>query len=84
MKKDILPIKINVSSYSGYRVNERPEFIALDNRRLRVRNILEMWVEPEKDYYKVLADDGNVYIISWNRYRDQWFLEKMPDLYSDV
>jgi len=84
VKKDLLPIKIYVSAYSGHKVNERPEIIILDNRRLRVRNILEKWVEPEKDYFKVLADDGNVYIISWNRYTDQWLLEKAPVLYSDV
>ena len=84
MKKDLLPTEISVSAYSGYKANERPEFIMLDKRRLRILNIIEKWTEPEKDYFKVLADDGKGYVICWNRYTDNWVLEKTWAPYAEV
>jgi len=38
---------------------------------------LDRWYGEEHDYYKVLADDGKVYLIRWHRFLDSWFLVKV-------
>ena len=68
--------RIRVVSYSGYKANERPLYFFLENRKMEVRNIVDRWYGEENDYFKVLADDGRVYLIRWHRELDQWYLEK--------
>ncbi|MFH2011749.1 MAG: hypothetical protein ABIJ37_03440 [Pseudomonadota bacterium] len=47
----------NVTAYSGYKANERPLSFTIDDQRLEVRDIVCRWAEPEKDFFKVIADD---------------------------
>ena len=65
---------IEVVSYSGYRANERPLFFVLGKRKFQVKRIVERWFGEDHDYFKVLADDGGVYLLKWNRNRDRWSL----------
>jgi len=67
---------IKVIAYSGYKGNERPLAFIADDKRYEVRNILSRWAEPDKDFFKVIADDGKVYVLSWNRESDEWIIEK--------
>jgi hypothetical protein len=71
------PKKIEVVAYSGYKANERPLYLVLDERRLEVKNTLDTWYGVEHDYFKVLADDGRVYLLKWHRSLDLWFVEKV-------
>ena len=71
------PKKIEVMAYSGYRANERPLYLVLDEQRLEVKDTLDTWYGVEHDYFKVLAEDGKVYLIKWHRSLDLWFLEKI-------
>jgi hypothetical protein len=66
-----------VTAYSGYKANERPLYFTVDDIRLEVRDIISGWVGPEKDFFKVIADDGRVYTLNWNRKSDLWFIEKI-------
>jgi hypothetical protein len=68
-----------MTAYSGYKANERPLSFAIDNQRLEVRDIICRWAEPEKDFFKVIADDDKVYTLSWNRKPDLWFIEKSKE-----
>ena len=77
MKPDELPRKIEVTAYSGYKANERPLSFTFDDRTLEVRDIIDRWYGVEHDYFKVLAGDGTVYLIRWNRLRDLWFLVRV-------
>ncbi len=47
-----------------------------DEQRHEVLDIISRWAGPEKDFFKVIADDGRVYTLSWNRKSDLWFIEK--------
>ena len=67
---------IEVVSYSGYKVNERPLYFFLEKRKLEVRKVTSSWYGEEDDWFRVLADDGRLYLIRWHRESDQWFLEK--------
>lgn len=75
----VLPKKIEVVGYSGYKANERPLCFVLDGERLLVQNIIDRWYGVEHDYFKVVADDGKVYLLKWHRSLDLWFVEKILD-----
>jgi hypothetical protein len=65
-----------VTAYSGYKANERPLDFTIDNQRLKVRDIISRWVEPEKDFFKVIADDDKIYTLSWDPESELWRIEK--------
>ncbi len=71
------PKKIDVVAYSGYKANERPLYLIVDQQRLEVEKTLDTWYGEEHDYFKVLADDGKVYLLKWHRFLDMWFIEKI-------
>ncbi len=71
------PRKIEVVAYSGYKANERPLYLVLDEQRLEVKKTLDTWYGVEHDYFKVLAGDGKVYLLKWHRSLDVWFIEKI-------
>ena len=77
LNKKQLPKKIKVEAYSGYKANERPLCFFIDDLRLEVRDIIDRWYGEEDDYFKVLADDGKMYLIKWNRELDYWALERI-------
>ena len=84
MKKELLPKVINVTGYSGYKANERPLYLIIDNSKLTVRRIIKKWIEPEKDCFEALASDNRVYVVTWNRDSDIWYLEKISPYCSDL
>jgi hypothetical protein len=56
-------MKIEVDCYSGRKADERPVRFHLDGREYLVEEVLDQWFGPEDAYYKVRADDGNLYIL---------------------
>ena len=67
-------MKIKVECYSGYKANERPLRFSLGERMLEVRELLDRWVGEDADFFKVAADDGNNYILKYDRQKDCWEL----------
>ncbi|MCF8719667.1 hypothetical protein [Nitrospina gracilis] len=69
---------IKVECYSGYKVNERPVAFTLADRDYRrsfqVREVIDAWLGDDCDYFKVKADDDNIYLLKYDRYQDQWDL----------
>jgi len=69
---------IQVDCYSGYKVNERPiAFTILERdyrRSFQVREVLDAWYGEDADVFKVEADDGNIYLLKYDRYQDLWDL----------
>jgi hypothetical protein len=57
-------MKLEVVCYSGRKADERPVRFSLDGHQYLVEDILDQWYGPEKAFYKVRADDGNLYILS--------------------
>ena len=54
---------LRVETYSGYKADERPVRFELKGRKLEVSRILDQWYGPDYSYFKVLADDGNTYVL---------------------
>jgi hypothetical protein len=78
-KEDIMKKKrqgkiIQVEAYSGYKANERPLHFIVDNKRNDVKQVLDQWYGQDHDNFKVLADDGRIYVLKWHRSSDTWFL----------
>jgi hypothetical protein len=67
------------SLYAGPKIISRPLYFILDNRKLEVRNIIDRWYGVEDDYFKVLAEDGKVYLLKWTRLFDQWFVVRIME-----
>ena len=80
MGRTVFPVPIEVVAYSGYKANERPLSFVLEQKKLGVVSLMDRWYGVENDYFKVLADDGKIYLICWHRLLDLWFLVKIMDL----
>ena len=79
MSEGDFPKKIRVMGYSGYRLNERPLSFVLDEHELQVETVIDRWHGEDYDYFRVLADDGRVYLIKWHRNNDAWFVVKIME-----
>jgi len=56
-------MKVEVECHAGYKADERPLRFRLDGREHGVEQVIDQWYGPASTYFKVLADDGNLYIL---------------------
>ena len=56
-------MKISITCYSGYRVDEKPKSIRFDSSVVRVEQIVDQWLDPAHRYFKFIGDDRATYII---------------------
>lgn len=56
-------MKLNVECYSGRKADERPIRFWLEGRQYLIETVLDQWYAPESIFYKIRADDGNLYIL---------------------
>ena len=72
-------MELHVECYSGYRADERPlrfSFMARpDAPKLEVKDILDRWYGLGYQCFKVVADDGNTYILRHEFSEDCWRLD---------
>lgn len=76
-------MRIKVHAYSGYKADERPDSITLGEKTLKVDDILDRWYGEGYDYFKLLTEDGFIYIIRYDRGLDEWELTMMEKADSD-
>ncbi|UCC66506.1 MAG: hypothetical protein JSW32_00750 [Deltaproteobacteria bacterium] len=65
---------VKVDCYSGYKVNQRPLAFFLGKKRLNVKEIIDQWYGPDHVYFKILAEDENIYILRYSEINDHWAL----------
>ncbi len=65
----------HVECHSGYKANERPLSFKLDDRKFTVKELLDQWHGINYTYFKVRADDDNIYILKYDEHKDEWSLE---------
>jgi hypothetical protein len=69
---------VKVECYSGYRVNERPVTFTINEcdytRSFKVREVIDRWFGETADYFKVIADDENIYLLKYDGRQDAWDL----------
>lgn len=68
---------LKVESYSGYKGEERPLRFTVGERTYQVQAVLDQWYGPQAVYFRVRADDGNLYILRRSHGDEQecWTLE---------
>lgn len=65
---------LKVTTYAGYKADERPTSFTLGDRTFQIRELLDSWHGEDHTYFKLTADDGNLYIIRHDRAADIWEL----------
>ena len=70
-------MKLQVECYSGSKADERPVRFRLGERLFMVEEVLDQWYGPDDSFFKLRADDGNLYIIrhSLSAVEQDWQLE---------
>ncbi|MBZ5601678.1 MAG: hypothetical protein LAO79_05165 [Acidobacteriia bacterium] len=72
-------MKVNVQCYAGAKADQRPVRFQLAGRDYLVEEIIDQWYGPEDVFFKLRADDGNLYILRHtlrnNAGADDWTLE---------
>jgi hypothetical protein len=56
-------MKLEVDCYSGRTADERPIRFRLDGHEYLIEELLDQWYGPQDTFFKVHADDGNLYIL---------------------
>jgi len=56
-------MQLQVDCYSGRKADERPVRFRLDENEYLVEELLDQWYGLHDAFYKVRADDGNLYIL---------------------
>ncbi len=72
-----MPMKLQVECYAGYKADERPlrfRSQAKGSRTFEVVEVLDQWYGMGYRCFRVLADDGNTYILRHNEKEDEWVL----------
>lgn len=64
-----------VQCYSGQKADEYPVRFGVDDHDYAVEEILDRWYGPGDSYFKVRANDGNIYILRHSPASDTWSLE---------
>jgi hypothetical protein len=65
---------IKVQCYSGYTVNEKPMAFSLHHSTYQVNEIIDRWYGENSVYFKVEADDENIYLLKYDKLQDKWDL----------
>jgi len=68
-------MKLEVEAYSGHKADERPVRFRLGDRWLAVLDVADRWYDPDAIYFRVRAEDGDLYILRHDERVDEWTLE---------
>jgi len=58
-----MTVRLSVECYSGRVGDERPVRFRLEGHPYIVESVLDQWYGPDHLFFKIRADDGNVYIL---------------------
>lgn len=67
-------MKVGVEGHSGYKANERPLRFCLEERWYQVEEVIDRWYGPDYKYFRVRADDGNLYLLRLDENTQEWEL----------
>jgi hypothetical protein len=56
-------MKLQVECYSGMKADERPVRFSLNGHSYAVKEVLDQWYGPHDIFFKLRANDGNLYIL---------------------
>ena len=68
-------MRLQVACHAGRKADERPVRFRLGERDYLVVEVVDQWYGPADRFFKVRADDGNLYILRHYPEGDTWSLE---------
>jgi hypothetical protein len=74
----VIPVRVVTDSATG--TAGRPVRFAIRDRLFQVSELVDTWYGPDHTYYKLVADDGNSYIIRHDLEEGAWELVQMEVL----
>jgi hypothetical protein len=83
MSTDSTGMRVDVQCYAGRKADERPVSFQLGVHKYLVDEVLDQWYGPDDNFYKVCADDGNIYILRHKLATDEWLLESFRQVCTD-
>jgi hypothetical protein len=72
---------LQVQCYSGFKADQRPVRFRLGEREYLVEEVIDQWYGPHDVFFKVRADDGDVYILRHGEPDNLWTLEAFRRTY---
>ena len=63
---------IKVKCYSGYAYAEEPRSFVWQEKELRIKAIEKAWQEPGKRLFRVVTEDGKLFVLCYNEKADHW------------
>ena len=63
---------LKVECYTSSKSNERPVAFSLSNSRYKVEEIIDRWYGEGSRYFKIKADDDNIYLLKYDERKDRW------------
>ena len=75
-------MNVEVVCYAGYKGDERPIRFRLGGQDYFVEELLDQWYGPHNVFFKVRANDGNLYILRRRSSvpEGEWSLESFRDM----
>jgi hypothetical protein len=64
----------SVTCYSGNAYAQEPRAFDFNNERRTVTALRKRWREPSGPHFKVLADDGAIYVLAYDEAADDWHI----------
>ena len=56
-------MRLHVDCYSGHKEGERPVRLRMGEYEYTVEEVVDQWYGPEHSFFKIRANDGNLYIL---------------------
>jgi hypothetical protein len=66
---------LRVECYAGYKGDERPVKLQIDERMLEITEVEDRWYSPGATYFRVLLANGERYVLRREDAQDTWTLE---------
>ena len=63
---------LKVECYASSKLNESPVAFSLSNSRYKVEEIIDRWYGEGSRYFKIKADDDNIYLLKYDERTDRW------------
>jgi hypothetical protein len=67
-------MRVSVETSAGHAGVEMPSRFRLDGRKIEVTENLDQWHGAQDRYFKLMGDDGNLYILRLDERRAEWEL----------
>ena len=65
---------VRVECHSGYKAEERPVRMVFESQTLEIAEVEDRWYSPGATYFRVLAGNGDRYVLRHDDAQDSWSL----------